>query len=54
MRTAKDPILDPWHGMYKWANSEDSSDGYVTKEEYEEYGPEYIKEHGLGNACLKD
>ncbi len=54
VRTAKDPILDPWHGMYKWANSEDSSDGYVTKEEYEEYGPEYIKEHGLGNACLKD
>ena len=43
VRTAKDPILDPWHGMYKWANSEDSSDGYVTKEEY-----------GLGNACLKD
>ncbi|EMG48712.1 ARP5 Actin-related protein 5 [Candida maltosa Xu316] len=54
VRRAKDPILDPWHGMHKWANSEDSTNGYVTKEEYEEYGPEYIKEHGLGNANLSD
>lgn len=54
VRTAKNPLLDPWHGMYKWANNEeDSKDGYVTKQEYEEYGAEYIKEHGLGNVSLK-
>ncbi|CAK9437181.1 uncharacterized protein LODBEIA_P15700 [Lodderomyces beijingensis] len=49
---AKDPLLDPWHGMSKWANSQDSKDAYVSLAEYEEYGPEYIKEHGLGNACI--
>ncbi|KAI3405981.2 ARP5 [Candida oxycetoniae] len=52
VRTAKDPLLDAWHGMSKWANSEDSKDAYVTRAEFEEYGPEYIKEHGLGNACI--
>lgn len=50
---AQDPILDPWKGMQKWANSQDSSNSYVSKEEYEEMGPEYIKEHGLGNATLR-
>ncbi|KAI5969691.1 ARP5 [Candida margitis] len=52
VRAAKDPLLDAWHGMYKWANSDDSKHAYVTKAEFEEYGPEYIKEHGLGNACI--
>lgn len=53
VRLAKDPLLDAWHGMQKWASSEECQQGYVTKEEYEEYGPEYIKEHGLGNVCLR-
>ncbi|KAI5954307.1 ARP5 [Candida jiufengensis] len=53
VKKAKDPLLDPWHGMYKWANNEeDSGNAYVTQAEYEELGPEYIKEHGLGNACI--
>lgn len=51
---ADDPILDPWKGMQKWANSEDSANCYVSKEEYEEMGPEYIKEHGLGNVSLRE
>lgn len=51
---ASDPILDPWRGMQKWAQSENAIDKYVTREEYEELGPEYIKEHGLGNVCLRD
>ncbi|KAG7665784.1 ARP5 [[Candida] subhashii] len=53
VRMAKDPLSDAWHGMQKWAGSEDCEKGYVTKAEYEEYGPEYIKEHGLGNVCLR-
>lgn len=52
VRKAKDPILDAWKGMQKWSQSEECNNSYVSKEEYEEYGPEYIKEHGLGNACL--
>lgn len=50
---AQDPILDPWRGMQKWAQSPEAQEGYVTKEEYEEYGDEYIKEHGLGNYSLR-
>lgn len=53
VRRAKDPFLDPWKGMQLWANSEDGKKSFVSKEEFEEMGPEYIKEHGLGNICLK-
>lgn len=51
---AKDPQIDPWRGMQKWSFTDEAEQSYVTKQEYEEYGPEYIKEHGLGNVCLKD
>lgn len=51
---AQDAILDPWRGMQKWANSAESASCYVSREEYEEMGPEYIKEHGLGNASLRE
>ncbi|CAI5755955.1 unnamed protein product [Candida verbasci] len=54
VRIAKDPVLDAWHGMQKWANSSDSRNAYVNKKEYDEFGPEYIKEHGLGNSCIFD
>lgn len=50
--SAADPVRDPWRGMRLWAQSDDSREAYVSRAEYEEYGPEYIKEHGLGNACL--
>ena len=53
VRSAKDPELDAWKGMQKWGNSELSANGYVTQKEYDEYGPEYIKEHGLGNISLR-
>lgn len=51
---AQDPIIDPWRGMQKWSNSAESTHSYVTKEEYEEMGAEYIKEHGLGNVSLRE
>lgn len=53
VRLAQDPRLDAWKGMSKWANTEESKASFVTKKEYEEYGSEYIKEHGLGNVCLR-
>lgn len=52
VRTAKDPITDPWKGMQMWSSTEECESSYVTKAEYDEYGPEYIKEHGLGNVSL--
>ncbi|CCE86447.1 Piso0_004937 [Millerozyma farinosa CBS 7064] len=52
VRQANDPILDAWKGMQKWAGTPEAESSYVTKEEYEEMGAEYIKEHNLGNVCL--
>lgn len=51
---AKDPMTDAWRGMQKWSMSEEAKQSYVTKQEYEEYGPEYIKEHSLGNVSLRE
>lgn len=51
---AKNPILDPWRGMQKWLLSPESQAAYVTRQEYEEMGPEYLKEHALGNVSLRE
>lgn len=51
---ARDPIGDSWRGMQKWAASPESQNSYVSRQEYEEYGAEYIKEHGLGNISLRN
>lgn len=51
---ARDPIGDSWRGMQKWASSPESQSSYVSKLEYEEFGAEYIKEHGLGNMSLRN
>ncbi|EDO16711.1 hypothetical protein Kpol_1003p16 [Vanderwaltozyma polyspora DSM 70294] len=48
---SSDPLLDSWKGMAKWAKSEDYNKSFITKKEYEEYGPEYIKEHKMGNVA---
>ncbi|CAN3374379.1 hypothetical protein DIURU_000742 [Diutina rugosa] len=53
VRQARNCDLDPWRGMRKWANSEDSKNGYITRKEYDELGPEYIKEHNLGNVMMR-
>lgn len=51
---AKDVQTDAWRGMQKWSISEEAKQSYVTRQEYEECGPEYLKEHGLGNVCLRN
>jgi actin-related protein 5 len=53
VRTAADPVVDAWRGMQKWAQSDECRKSYVSKAEYDEMGAEYIKEHGLGNVCLR-
>lgn len=48
---SKNPSLDSWRGMSKFAGDEELlKKAMITKEEYEEYGPDYIKEHRLGNC----
>ncbi|CAO3597799.1 unnamed protein product [Absidia cylindrospora] len=50
VRRAKDPLLDAWKGAAKFALSSSFKQHCVSRKEYEEYGGEYIKEHGLGNV----
>lgn len=55
IKVASDPAIDAWKGMAKFAQSSaDYKESYVTKKEYEEYGPDYIKEHKLGNIAFFD
>lgn len=52
VRTAEDPILDAWKGAGQWWSSSTSSQRAavaVTRQEYEEKGSDYMKEHDLGN-----
>lgn len=46
-----DPSLDAWRGMRKLAlDAEELSKCQVSQTEYRQYGPNYLKEHKLGNV----
>jgi len=49
-RRARDPVLDSWRGAARWAGTAQWKAAAVTREEYLDKGPEYLKEHDLGNA----
>ncbi|KAI8075401.1 uncharacterized protein B0P05DRAFT_580053 [Gilbertella persicaria] len=53
VKRALDPILDAWRGAAMFAQEESNKQSFITKQEYQEYGPEYMKEHGLGNVVQK-
>ncbi|KAI5306841.1 Nuclear actin-protein involved in chromatin remodeling [Ascosphaera pollenicola] len=53
VRYAADPILDAWRGAASWAKGLGRvglKKVSVSREEYNEMGSEYMKDHGLGNA----
>ncbi|KAL8820674.1 MAG: hypothetical protein Q9223_001167 [Gallowayella weberi] len=50
LRKAGNSLLDAWRGAAQWAGCSESSHGFITREEYQEKGSEYMKEHNLGNA----
>lgn len=43
LRKAKDPILDAWRGAAQWAAGAESNQRFVTREEFQEKGSEYMK-----------
>ncbi|KAJ5594725.1 chromatin remodeling complex subunit (Arp5) [Penicillium hispanicum] len=51
VRQASDPVLDAWKGAAQWASGADLGRSSVSRQEYEEKGSEYIKEHDLGNVA---
>ncbi|KAI9731083.1 MAG: Nuclear actin-protein involved in chromatin remodeling [Claussenomyces sp. TS43310] len=50
LRYAQDAVLDAWKGAASWAATPAWKSAAVSREEYLEKGPEYMKEHNLGNA----
>lgn len=46
-----DASFAAWRGMAKWSRSAEAARGLVTRAEYDEFGAEYLKAHGLGNAA---
>ncbi|KAM4056746.1 actin domain-containing protein [Hirsutella rhossiliensis] len=50
VRRAGDACLDAWKGAAGWAGSAAWKEARILREEYLEKGPEYIKEHEMGNS----
>ncbi|GAA5961809.1 hypothetical protein JCM21900_003317 [Sporobolomyces salmonicolor] len=46
------PGLDAWRGMAKWSGTDEGKRAFVSRQEYEEKGSEWFKEHGWGNRAL--
>jgi actin-related protein 5 len=44
-------VLDAWRGAAQWAGKKENRGAFVTRAEFQEKGPEYIKEHGQGNMA---
>lgn len=42
--------FDAWRGMAKWAQTDDFKSTSITRADYDEYGSEYFKDHGLAAA----
>ncbi|KAM8947091.1 actin-related protein 5 [Pelodytes ibericus] len=48
---ASNPILDAWHGASEWAlQNLEGEEGWITRQDYEEKGGEYLKEHCASNS----
>lgn len=52
VRKADNPSLDAWKGMAQWATTQEFQQQAVTRQEYQEMGSEYMKEHGYGNSYI--
>ncbi|KAH8889840.1 ARP5-like protein [Thozetella sp. PMI_491] len=50
VRRAEDALLDAWRGAAGWVGTPEWQRTTVSKEEYQEKGADYIKEHDMGNA----
>lgn len=50
---AKNPSLDSWHGARDFGTNENLPEFLVTRQEYEEKGGEYLKQHSASNIYTK-
>jgi actin-related protein 5 len=48
-----DPRYEAWRGMAQWSSTEQAKAARVTRQEYEEHGGEWLKEHAWGNPVAQ-
>lgn len=53
VRKANDPILDAWKGAAQWAADPESTESFVTREDYQEKGADYMKVISSYGECFK-
>ncbi|GAA5833951.1 hypothetical protein JCM3766R1_002480 [Sporobolomyces carnicolor] len=46
------PSWSAWRGMTKWSRSPEATRAFVTRQEYEEHGADWFKEHAWGNRHI--
>lgn len=48
----ENPSLDAWLGAKKWVTSSSVGNVWITRQDYEEKGGQYLKEHAASNRYL--
>ncbi len=49
---AQDPLLDAWRGGGTWAAQPDNCHAFITRDDYSEFGAEYMRQHSASNVPL--
>lgn len=52
VRCAEDKLLNGWKGASAWGHAERNRAWFVTREEYQEKGSEFMKEHAASNPYI--
>ena len=52
VKCAADPDTDAWKGARIFSNNEENRNYFITREEYNEYGPDYFKDHWCSNLPI--
>ncbi|KAI8978476.1 hypothetical protein BDB01DRAFT_726371 [Pilobolus umbonatus] len=50
VKRARNMVLDAWKGASMFAKDESSKQYFITRGDYDEFGSDYMIEHGLGNV----
>ena len=53
VQLASNPVLDAWYGVRDWALDHlDNEDVWITRQDYEETGGGYLREHCASNVYV--
>ncbi len=46
---SRTPTLEPWRGLAAWSKTDEARQASVSREEWQDKGGDYLKEHSWGN-----